>query len=536
MSGGNRRVVFNTRERVLSVDQTRHQAFAAADRAEVLRRMMAIDPSTFQELGSYVDTDAADAASIATPLKADVYDGLVIRPQAGTLNLLISPGCVGLDDPDGQTGSSDPTAPSTDDSRYKVVVDPGIQLVGALTIAAGSGSTRVDIVECQRQSVTLETESRDVFDPSTGAFVPVNLPKVSAGRLTYRVRAGTPGGGMPSLAQGWLPLCVAVVSSSATNNDLIVFWDVRPLVSARVLPPGGNGLAENSPVGRLLANSVTDAGNTWLYGFASMRVGKYLAGGLIIGSDLLKLDANSAALQVAGFTPVTGDFWNLVAVFPAGLQRWVKYLDNPSTRHPFGPNGVLAVTGIGPTSAGAYGSITPPTSSGLPAGSGVHLAAGYDFSAIKPGGFVMQNGLVLVEPNSVFSLSPSSSPSASTDRYDLVLNDNIPANARALVVQFLCTLNGVASDPFDCLMTAALIDPGGGTSDQLYAKPIGKEFGNFSGAGTATMQTPQVELPLTYAGASDGLGSDDVSIIVSFSGTGIVSRSAKSMVILGWRL
>lgn len=536
MSGGNRAVVFNTRERVISTDQNRHQAFGASDRAEVLRRLMGMHgfgtPGII-ETGSYVDTTAADSASVGTPITADLYDGLVVLPQAATLNLLVSPGSVGLDDPDGQTGSSDPTAPSTDDSRLKVVVDPGIQVAGALVIGAGSGSTRVDVIEVQRVTTVLETDSRDIFDPSTGSFVPVSVPKVVAGRLTYRVRAGTPGGGLPANVQGWLPLCVAVVVSSATSVDDIDFWDVRPLVSARVEPPGSGFHISSALQGKAFADQTTTPAETNLVGFITNRIGAYAGGGFIQRGGVA-IDIASAEFTTPGYTPVTGNFWNLVAVFPNGLPRWVRYLDAPASRIPNGPNGVLTITGVGPDVFGSYSSVTPATSTGLPAGAGTHLIAGYCFGSTKPGGIVFQDGLVLNDPNNALPLAPTSA-SLSLDRFDIIQNLNTPANARSLLVYFLTTLNGT-NDARYALgnKSISVFTQGGSAAWELLQ--LGSEVGTLNGSGTAVISTPTIEIPLPPFGTIAGVANNDAAIVISYSGSGIVSRSSSFMVIVGWRL
>jgi hypothetical protein len=536
MSGGNKSVVFNTRERVVSTDQNRHQAFAASDRAEVLRRLMGMHgfgtPGII-ESGSYIDTTAADAAAVGTPITADVYDGLVVLPQAASLNLLVSPGCVGLDDPDGQTGSSDPTAPNPDDSRLKVVVDPGIQTAGALVIGAGSGSTRVDVIEVQRVTTVLETDSRDIFDPSTGNFVPVSVPKVIAGRLTYRVRAGTPGGGLPANVQGWLPLCVAVVPSSATTVDGMDFWDVRPLVSARVEPPGAGFHISSRLQGRAFANQTTVPAETNLIGFITNRVGDYTAGGFINRGGAA-IDIASLDFTTPGYTPVTGDFWNLVAVFPGSLPRWVRYLDSPAPRIPNGPNGVLTITGIGPDDFGSYGSVTPAAATGLPAARAVHLVAGYCFGGTKPGGIIFEDGLVINDPNNALALAPASA-SLSLDRFDIIQNDNVPGNAKSLLVYFLTTLSGTNDARYTLgNKSVSLFTQGGAVAWEFLQ--LGSEVGTLSGAGTAIISTPTMEIPLTFLGTLAGVANNNYAIVISYSGSGIVSRSSSFMVIVGWRL
>src|SRR5260221_13231145 len=146
MANGFRTMVINTRERGVSTDIDRSQQFAARDVAEVWRRLL-MAPFNSWEYGNFADTIADDAAAIGTPLGATVLNGLVVLPQAGSLSLFVSPGAVWLDDVDGAAGSSDPAAASPDDSRYKLVADPGIPALGSLLMtASGGGGARVHVI------------------------------------------------------------------------------------------------------------------------------------------------------------------------------------------------------------------------------------------------------------------------------------------------------------------------------------------------------------------------------------------------------
>lgn len=540
MSGN--KLIFNTRERAVSDDQNRLQAFRVADAAEVLRRLVNNRASSGlfgpdADAGNYSDTRANDTAAIGTPTSADVFDGLTVRPQPSSLNLLIDPGVVGLDDPDGQTGSSNPNPPSPDDSRYKVVYDPGIATVGALTIGAGSGSTRVDIVECQRVSDVLETSSRDIFDPSTGTVVPATVNKVAADRLTYRVRAGTPGGGLPARAQGWLPLCVAVVPSTATNVDGMTFWDVRPLVKDRVesWTRSAHEQTFGENINRVFGNGLSVVGKTTLNGFAAKQLGHYRAGGALFDGAGNNVDVNAAAFKVPGFTPVAGDMWNLVAIFPAALPRWVRYNDSPATRIPNGPKGVLAITAVGPDDvSGTYASVTPPTASGLPAGPAVQLVAGLCTSS-KPEGIVYQDGRVDLAKAAWLTLSPTGgSPVLTNDRYDLAFNNNFPANARSVFAIFDCLLNGAAAAAFYVALQLDVVDPGGADTAVLYE--VGAGF--ITGTLTATPAfTPTIEIPIMHDPAGNAL-SGTLSVVMRWIDVNgaVTSRTIPHMTIVGWRL
>jgi hypothetical protein len=538
MSGGGRLVVFNTRERAVSSDQNRHQAFAALERAEALRYQIALrqaplaDELNPLELGAYVDTTAAGGAAIASPIVADVLDGLTVRPQPSSLNLAVDPGVIGLVDPDGETGSSDPGSPSSDDSRYKVVVDPGIQTLGALVITAGAGSTRVDLVEVRRQTVVLETDSRDVFDPSTGVFVPVTVTKVQEGRLLYRVRAGTPGAGIPALAQGWVPLCVAVVPSGATNVDGMTFYDVRPLVKDRVNAPfESRRLASSLDQARLYANDHTTGGVTLVTGIATGAIGMYRAGGILSGANAV--DVRLPANQMSGYSPTVGKPWFLYAMFPASLPRWVRYAAFPNPRAPNGPNGIIGISDLGPTNQfGGAPTLTPPAASGLAVtGPAIMLAAGVVSAGPAERGFNQQNGLVLVNPDAPIS-GPAVTAAASTDTYALVANTHFPRTARSVIVKVSATFSGAGAGAFDQIHTTITLRPSA-TSDRVANAWDANLPVVYSGGGGGSVAF-RFELPVIAFATLNGEPDDGVTFIVEWST--VTTRSLQGASILGWRL
>lgn len=533
MSSGNKNLVFNTRERAISSDFNREQAFAAYERSEVLRYKGAIRQSslggeqTSLELGGFQNTVTALLAPIQNPIIADVFDGLVVNPIPSSLNLAVTPGAVGLVDPDGQAGSSDPDPPSDDDSRYKVVVDPGVQILGALTVAAGAGGTRIDLVEVQRQTVVLETDSRDVFDPSTGVFVPVTVDKVSVGRLTYRVRQGTPGAGIPALVQGWLPLCVISVPSSATSVDTMTFWDVRPTVADRVTP-GHELRHKGSTLGResaLFADDL-DAVHTYMTGVVTGSIGIYQCGGYIE-----KLDARAAANHASGYGPAAGQPWFLYAVFPAGLPRWVRYADFPSARLPNGPRGVMVVSEQGPS--GDFNDpfatlINPPTASGLGTNGPAALLAAGAYST-QENGFILQDGLITHKTGSAFTLSPSAT-TATTDSYNLPANLKFPRCAKSVLIEFNTTFAGSLGDVIGIGTTCFVVYNGVTTRYVEVGQGRGTQV---VPAGGSLLVIVIIEVPVIPFAAAVGLPTGDLNVEIQWITS--VSRGSSAARVYGWR-
>lgn len=368
MAQGEKRLYFNLRERLVSDDMNRLQAIEAAEHAALLR-------------GRHNDAigDWYSAGGLQTPvvsstpsLLGDVYGGLMVQPDnAGYY--LIQPGVAGFLDPAGV---------GVDDNPYRVCNDPGVVTPGVLpfTSNAGGGSPRWDVVECQPVDTVVVQESRYIFNPATGIASPQMVDKVKAGRLSYRVRTGTVGGGFPGLAAGWMPLavvCAPAGSSSLLTSDL---WDVRALVRERARSQNGTGVPVGySPI-HACEYRLRDANNAvfnhWA-GVAESIFQGYAAGGKLersTPSTLAQFGSTAASGGRAGVfnmdiadnqsTYVLGAQVrvNLVALFPAGLPRWQRYSQVPvgTGRVPSGPRGVLVATTSGANSNGIIGGIPLP--------------------------------------------------------------------------------------------------------------------------------------------------------------------------------
>jgi hypothetical protein len=542
MSDGNKRMKINTLERAVSTDIDRMQAFAATDRAEILRRLLncRLDVNVpglfgggYQELGNYMDTNVQDGAVVSTPLRGDVIEGLVVLPQPGTLNLQVSPGVVFLDDPDGQTGSSQAGAPNADDSRYKLVVFPGLATNGVLLAAVGGGgSDRVDVIEVQRNQVVTEQANRDIYDPGTGLFTPALVDKVDKATFTapvsLRRRAGTAGAGLPANVQGWLPICVIVVPTGATTVNDMTFWDVRPLVKDRHSGIGGSqmGNAVLQDSNQIFGDDVTDAAKTLLYGFSTSQIGMYRAGGLVAGVAT-GFDAKAAANQVPGYTPLSGFPWYLYAIFPGGLPRWVKYMAYPATRVPLGPLGVLAISGIGPATAGGdaiSNSVLSPLSTGLLAtGPAVVLAVGMCSAAPAVAAIVMRDGMCRLGAPKQKAAAAST---ATTDDFNYSPGtDDLPKNAKGLLIEFIATFS-VA-----CWLNPVIDIRKPGAATVIHSMQCSTMLAA-AAVGTGLV----IEVPkLPFEVAAAGYASENLEVTIQWNqSTG--TKSAPTSYILGIRI
>ncbi len=396
MSQGDKRLVQNIRERIVSADLNDLQTIAAAEKAELLR--------------SLYDDRVADwylapglqvpIASSSPSLAFDVYGGLMVKPDSAGYFLVQG----------GTAGFLLPTGLGTYDSPYRVVVDPGVVTPGALpfTSNAGGGAPRWDVVECQPVDTTLAQESRYIFNPGTGIASPEIVDKIRAMRLTYRVRIGTPGGGFPGLAAGWAPLavvCAPAGSSSLLTSDV---WDVRPLVRERVrrsFPVDqvtGEGYAPNTVADYRMQTATI---NRWA-GASEAEFNGYVAGGQLLRStpcqlsqfgDTAPTGGRYAAFNIdlsdnqSNYVPGANAPFYLVALFPYLLPRWQRYSQTAvgSGRVPTGPRGILVATNTVPKTNGIVTGVAMPAAAQFGGGSAfagaVLSASQFNGTALQPG-------------------------------------------------------------------------------------------------------------------------------------------------------
>jgi hypothetical protein len=424
-------IVYNTRERLVSTDPNRAQAINAKQIAEILRFLL--DAQNEQDVsGGGVETMGTGSELF---LRGTILSGVRPRPEVGTTNLFVEPGVALL---------IDNAAPSSDDSVGAYVADAGVKLAGALTLTAGAGSPRIDVVECQRVTNVTEQDNRDVFNVSTGLFTPTQVPKVKGGALSYRIRTGTPGAGFPGVAAGWLPLMVAMVPAGATTWDQVTCWDVRPLASDRTNGPFQTSRLWPSNVRTLIAcDATTNAAQVRIAGEIDLTFKGYKAGGVLRkDSSTAYIDATDAANQqngFAGFGTTLGTTWYLYLVFPFGLPRWVRYSDSSSgLRQPGCQRGIPAVSANPCNFDGTprAANVQSPAATNLQDPGSQNAIASYAGRGPKAGGATPfgchADGRVqmLVNPDA-FAIAPISS-STSIIRWAFNDQNNFPGNARAV--------------------------------------------------------------------------------------------------------
>jgi hypothetical protein len=368
-TGSGRRLIYNTREQVLSTDMNRSEAFAEANQDEILRFLLAsgtypgfVFPTTGQNIAGFTE----DHTVTETPTYGQVIGGLLCRPIDNTMNVVIDPGVALVVDPD-------PSA-SPDDSPYKLIRDPGATVTLTQNI---SGQTRIDVLECSRLDLVTESDSRNQYDTTTGLFTAVSFNKVAIGQFQYRIRAGTAGAGVPSPAQGWMPLMViGVPTGTVTQLNACSFWDVRPLVSGKYR--GGTNRPEHFYHFKYCRGTAYISGSNVLFE-AQAEVcdqwGYRLGGNLQIpgagGNIGSNIDVTNAGNQEAGFTITNGQYYYVYLAVPFANNlpllgpRWVRYGRYAGgALQPIEPVGMVVVSKTAPDEVGAA-VLSAPTSSGL---------------------------------------------------------------------------------------------------------------------------------------------------------------------------
>lgn len=342
MSSGKKRLVFNLNERIVSPDQMRQQRLIHLGEAELWRYIISARGDADLEGGSV----PALASALGTPLEAEIINGLLVKPAAGTFNLSVDPGVVMVFQPDA----------GPDDSDFKQVQDAGVSVGGLVIGANGTGSNRLDVVEFRVNAVELtNNESRDIYNSNTGLFAAASVTKDTRAQLEYRVRAGTPGSGLPASASGWCPIAVVFVPPAAASLNACTMWDVRPLLWDRQY--GISGLSNSSyPQERQIearhesaTNALSIFKGLMREAYKGRRVGGILRRGTP-GSDAAQsVDLSDAANQDNG--AVTFPYANqlyVYLVFPNGWPRWARYTDGPSGRVPRAPCGIPLVSSVYP--------------------------------------------------------------------------------------------------------------------------------------------------------------------------------------------
>jgi len=534
-ASSNRSMVLNTRERLVSTDHNRLQQFLGTDLAEIAR--FALMTTTGEETNS--NGIGTPSSTTGTPLRAIIVNGFLVTPEVAGTNLTISAGVAWAVFPD--------VVPSTDDSAAKLVIDDGL-LAGTLAFSANAGpGVRVDIVEMQPVLVTTETESRDIYNPATGLFAPVSVPKVKQLQAAFRLRVGVQGAGYPGNALGWVPLCVVVTPAGAADWDACDFFDVRPLASD-LSRPGfrSNNFLSDLDQQLMSAGKIDASTDARVRGRATGVYNGFRAG----GNDAHRGGFNLSTGALADAEPtfiaditVAIKVWYLYAAFPEGLPRWCRYSPASSgSRRPGGFRGIPTASVIPPSNAAGFvTAITPPAYTGLIATTGgVCVFAGGADSTATPKVIAASSDGAWIHTQGGTIFAPTAT-TATTTEYDFTdILGIYPVNAKA--VRIFLALNFAATGAsagleflsLNVRVASDVTAPGWSAVDAVRIDS--RNVPIYNAAANTFSASWVFECPL-WSRYPDTLAANVRKIqILHASITGIAAPTSTGFAILGWKI
>lgn len=522
-------LVENFRERLLSDDLNRAQQFLASHFTELLRRQHLALAQTSEGAGK-----TTPASAVASPLRALIFEGLRFRPEIGTANGFVEAGIAIFAAPEND--------PHPADSPARLISDPGVQSAGVLTLTAGGGGARIDVVEVSVKTSVLESDNRSIFNPQLGEFEAKLVDKVRAGRLAYRIRTGTAGAGFPGTALGWLPLAVCLVPSSATTWDDCTVWDVRPLLADLAHPPHMT-LDRFERVRPGTASAIEEGSGNWrARGCVEGTLGGWKVGGEFAtpASGQSYIDLTATDVQETGFSATASKPWYLYFAQPFGLPRWCKLSPASSgERTPQEPRGIPIFSQKVPAGLAAKPSalqvITIPTALGLGGTTSNALpviAGAFGSGAVWCGLAQGSDGWTSIGDPGI-ALAPSSGANTSAVTYQLATGGGgVPGNATAVRVRLVTTFTDAAGYVASCSRNINVKDGIGGNT--VYARrhtgPIA-----FPASGSF-VEVFEVELPLPPSFPSGSNHTVEIALTITAASGGSQAFSSQSCLVVGWLL
>lgn len=475
MSSGRKQLRENTRERVVSTDFNRAQAFGYGYSNEFLREQVLVPTDadyyagvTFPVVGPPIGgvapaSFAIDQVTPQAPEYGTVLNGLMVVVPVGATSILVSPGSILVIDPEGQAGSSDPTPLNPDDGPgpNRTVYSAGINAIGVLpwTPYAGAGN-RIDVVECQRTNVVTEVDNRDIFNPATGLFTPQAVTKVTSGELTFRIRLGVAANTVPAAAQGWFPLAVISTPTGVVNLDSCYIWDVRDLASDMATPNVRRTTLLGKPeVQNLYADDATAPAELRLSGESTATWGHYRFGGKLYDPrtnlNYRDLESGTFAKEPGYVAPPSGLYY-VYALFPDPYRRWVGYTSTAiagyAGRIPGGFRGILTVSNIAP--ATIYNTpflpIAPPTGWGITSltTTGQLIAVGKTDAATNLERFIASDRKTWATQAPTVTTAGVLTALPSVYSFAFLAGVNFPTNARTIRILVTATVTGMGANTF----------------------------------------------------------------------------------------
>lgn len=207
MSSFNRRLIFNTRERVLSTDQNDQQALIDSN----------LDNTAVAVAAQNTGVGYVAGATVAS----GVVDGLIVTANNPGVNLevVVSPGLA-------YKLGTPPTSLDSSLRRIELTADYVLDLAALV-----QAQPRWVAIEIAPADVVELTAFRDIWQPATGTFVPANVEKIREPAPVITANAGTAGAtpALPDGTAGTIPLAYVYLAGAATSVAVTDFVSCRPL-------------------------------------------------------------------------------------------------------------------------------------------------------------------------------------------------------------------------------------------------------------------------------------------------------------------
>jgi len=390
MASNNRRVIFNTRERLLSTDLNDATALfhakstdeaAAGLSGDFWRNSGSSGSMSGIVSGGFVSTNGVD-------LNAEV---------SAILGFKFGTAATALDSPYLKIEKTSPT--TIDLSSF---VDPGNPRWVAIEVAPG------DTVEV--------ASTRDIFQPALGTFSPVSVDKIRAPEPVFTVNAGAPSPtpALPTGTAGTIPLAYVYITAAAVVLSTTDVVRCRPLLGN---PESSYEIGGKGGVNVTGGGGGTDVRlNPLAVYFPRARFEAFLAGTPVVDANIAT-NPNFAQGESypAGDAPIY--FYLASAPYPSGYDADVaittrEFFDNTvagTPRFPSNPavtpgaviNGIVVastaaptVTGINaPSRVGSYPGtlrLNDPAWSNGEAAHSIYLGSAMALSSVAPAGLTTQ--------------------------------------------------------------------------------------------------------------------------------------------------
>ena len=428
------RVVFNTRERPQSTDQNNAQAMSQRDALDLMGGAAGL----WQLLSSGVFLEIP---------RSVVLGGLQLSPSGA--NFAMSIGTLL------QYSLTLVPTPGTYDSPYRLGANRSI----ATIVPPVVGAPTYYLLEAQVSEVTTSSESRDILDVGTFAFVPTLVPKVVQTQVVTQWVVGTTTN-FPNPSGGdWVAIAGVLVTGAAPAAADI--FDMRPLrVPAATAGVGIVDRRIRSDAGYVSSLNVET--RSILYRLCtSYEVTPGATTGINFDHALTRDPTNLPNLiSTSAFSYLYLVSWNGLA--PVGQYAAVGGAATPTR---FQSQGVLIFSGVAPSQGGNTNSAilhypAPFNAATVPVGEAVCIACFSQLGTIQYSGNVASLNRPTLQ-----GLLKSWTPIADSDTAVLTSTTLIPAAAKELDMAFAVTPGSGAGILMLFLLTSGA--PGAVSGDVL---------------------------------------------------------------------